>query len=96
MYCCLGAAEPGFGNQKFMMECLPKVKLLRSKFADTDIEVDGGLNADTVHKAAAAGANVIVAGTSIFGSTDPAETISSFRKSVINSVIQMASDTELK
>ena len=59
-----------------------KVKVLREKFPDLDIEVDGGLGLDNIDIAANAGANVIVAGTSIFGSPDPADTISKLRASV--------------
>ncbi|KAL1918353.1 uncharacterized protein VTP21DRAFT_3013 [Calcarisporiella thermophila] len=77
--------EPGFGGQKFMAECMPKVKALREKFPNLDIEVDGGLALDTIDQAADAGANVIVAGSSIFGANDPAQVISTF-KSKVNTV----------
>ncbi|KAJ3098878.1 hypothetical protein HDU97_003691 [Phlyctochytrium planicorne] len=74
--------EPGFGGQKFMDSCMPKVAALRAKFPNLDIEVDGGLGPDTIDKAAAAGANVIVAGTSIFKSPSPKDTIALLRESV--------------
>jgi ribulose-phosphate 3-epimerase len=55
---------------------------LRSRFPDLDIEVDGGLGPDTIQKAVEAGANVIVAGSSIFGSKSPSETIALLRNAV--------------
>ncbi|KAJ3217119.1 hypothetical protein HDU67_008496 [Dinochytrium kinnereticum] len=74
--------EPGFGGQSFMENCMPKVAALRARFPDLDIEVDGGLGPDTIDKAATAGANVIVAGTSIFKSPSPKDTIALLRSSV--------------
>lgn len=63
--------EPGFGGQNFMVETMTKVFQARKLFPDLDIQVDGGLNAETVKEAAASGANVIVAGTSIFKAETP-------------------------
>ncbi|ROT37035.1 ribulose-phosphate 3-epimerase [Sodiomyces alkalinus F11] len=74
--------EPGFGGQKFMASELPKVRALRSKYPDLNIEVDGGLGPGTIDQAANAGANVIVAGSAVFGAKDPAEVISLLRNSV--------------
>ncbi|CDR38514.1 CYFA0S02e02520g1_1 [Cyberlindnera fabianii] len=74
--------EPGFGGQKFMVEMMPKVKSLRAKFPQLDIQVDGGLGAATIPHAAKAGANVIVAGTSVFTAQDPAEVIKVLRDAV--------------
>lgn len=74
--------EPGFGGQTFMHDCLAKVATLRQKFPGIDIQVDGGLAEENIEQAAKAGANVIVAGTSIFKSKDPAKTISFFRMTV--------------
>ncbi|KAM4059809.1 ribulose-phosphate 3 epimerase family protein [Hirsutella rhossiliensis] len=73
---------PGFGGQKFMASELPKVQALRSKYPDLNIEVDGGLGPATIDQAAEAGANVIVAGSAVFGAKDPAEAIAALRKSV--------------
>lgn len=67
--------EPGYGGQSFMENMMPKVKKIRS-YADThglsglNIQVDGGINAETAAKAKGAGANVLVAGTSLFKSKD--------------------------
>ncbi|MBO5336377.1 MAG: ribulose-phosphate 3-epimerase [Lachnospiraceae bacterium] len=62
--------EPGFGGQKLIPECLDKVQVIRKMVADkglsTDIQVDGGISLDNVHMALEAGANVIVAGSSVF------------------------------
>ncbi|RYP03152.1 hypothetical protein DL764_005359 [Monosporascus ibericus] len=74
--------EPGFGGQKFMASELPKVTELRRRYPDLNIEVDGGLGPATIDQAADAGANVIVAGSAVFGAKDPAEVISLLRESV--------------
>jgi ribulose-phosphate 3-epimerase len=71
--------EPGFGGQSFMASELPKVTALRAKYPDMPIEVDGGISEKTIDKAAEAGANVIVAGSAVFGAQDPADVISKLR-----------------
>ena len=63
----LMTVEPGYAGQKFIDAVLPKIKKLRELKPKMDIEVDGGISADTIKKAVDAGANVIVAGTAIFG-----------------------------
>ncbi|KAF7845699.1 hypothetical protein BT93_L1164 [Corymbia citriodora subsp. variegata] len=73
---------PGFGGQKFMASELPKVKQLREKYPDLNIEVDGGLGEGTIEQAAEAGANVIVAGSAVFGADDPSKVIGILRESV--------------
>jgi ribulose-phosphate 3-epimerase len=74
--------HPGFGGQTFMPSSLPKVAILRKKYPELNIEVDGGLSEKTVDQAAAAGANVIVAGSAVFGAEDPGEVIRVLRRSV--------------
>ncbi|KAK8088915.1 hypothetical protein PG997_003876 [Apiospora hydei] len=74
--------EPGFGGQKFMASELPKVQALREKYPNLNIEVDGGLGPGTIDQAADAGANVIVAGSAVFGAKDPSEVISLLRDTV--------------
>lgn len=74
--------HPGFGGQKFMASELPKVKALRERYPDLYIEVDGGLGEGTIDQAADAGANVIVAGSAVFGAKDPAGVVEVLRKSV--------------
>jgi ribulose-phosphate 3-epimerase len=61
---------PGFGGQSFIGECIDKCRKLRKSFPQLDIEVDGGINPQTVGEAAAAGANVFVAGTATFRAPD--------------------------
>lgn len=67
--------EPGFGGQKFMIECLEKIKTARRLFPDKLIEVDGGINAETGALAVEAGANVLVAGSYIIKSSDRQEAV---------------------
>lgn len=67
--------EPGFGGQSFMESAMPKIKELRAKCPELDIQVDGGINAETIKIAGNAGANVFVAGSAVFKSDDPAATI---------------------
>lgn len=71
--------EPGFGGQGFMESTLPKIKALRQKCPMLDIQVDGGINTETVKLAGAAGANVFVAGSAVFNSDDPAAAIQTIR-----------------
>lgn len=72
--------EPGFGGQSFMESTMPKVEAIRKINPDIDIEVDGGINTETIKIAAKAGANVFVAGSAVFKSENPAETIAILRK----------------
>jgi ribulose-phosphate 3-epimerase len=74
--------HPGFGGQKFMASELPKVKAIRERYPDLNIEVDGGLSEKTVDQAADAGANVIVAGSAVFGAKDPGDVIAKLREAV--------------
>lgn len=74
--------EPGFGGQKFMPEMMEKVRTLRQRYPSLAIEVDGGLGPSTIDMAASAGANCIVAGSSVFGAPEPATVISLLRSSV--------------
>lgn len=74
--------EPGFGGQKFMSDQMSKVVELRKLFPKIMLEVDGGVGLDTIGECADAGANVIVAGSSIFGAQDPGMVIQEMRKIV--------------
>lgn len=73
--------EPGFGCQSFMYDMMDKVKTIREKCPKLDIQVDGGLNLETIDTAAEAGANCIVAGA-IFRTNEPIEMINKLRESV--------------
>jgi ribulose-phosphate 3-epimerase len=80
--------EPGFGGQKFMTDMMAKVSevraMIREGTYDIDVQVDGGINAETTAVAAAAGANVLVAGSSIFGAPDAAKAIAEIRSAAEN------------
>ncbi len=75
--------EPGFGGQSFMEDMMPKVSAVKAEIErrglDIDIQVDGGINKDTISVAAKAGANVFVSGNAIFSSNDAAKTIADFK-----------------
>ena len=75
--------EPGFGGQLFMEDMMPKVSAVRSEIdrrgLDVDIQVDGGINKDTISIAAKAGANVFVSGNAIFSSDNAEKTIADFK-----------------
>lgn len=77
--------EPGFGGQRFMPQMLPKVEYLRRWAGENHrplwIQVDGGIDADTAKAAAAAGANVLVAGSAVFGAEDRGQAIRAILKS---------------
>jgi len=85
---CVGAADqvlvmsvhPGFGGQAFIPEVLEKVRWIRGHAPSLDIEIDGGINAETAPLAIAAGANVLVAGTAVFGAADRREAIDALRR----------------
>lgn len=71
--------EPGFGGQSFMESTMPKIEALRKKCPDIDIQVDGGINLQTVKTASRAGANVFVAGSAVFNSENPADAINALK-----------------
>lgn len=76
--------EPGFGGQKFMHDMMAKVsavrKLIQKENYNIEIEVDGGINAETAAIAAEAGANVLVAGSSVFASANAEKAIADIRE----------------
>ncbi|TCC17269.1 ribulose-phosphate 3-epimerase [Kribbella sindirgiensis] len=67
--------EPGFGGQKFLDVCVPKIRrtrqLLDKHGLDLWIEIDGGVSADTIERCAEAGADVFVAGSAVYAADDP-------------------------
>ena len=78
--------NPGFGGQKFIPATLEKIRRLRAMSAGRSIriEVDGGINAETAAAAVAAGADVLVAGSAIFGAPDYARAIEALRGQAIS------------
>jgi ribulose-phosphate 3-epimerase len=80
------SVNPGFGGQQFIESSLEKISQLRRTIDDRNlsalIEVDGGVNENTITDVARAGADVFVAGSAIFGSQDYGETIRRFRERI--------------
>ncbi|HEV7890233.1 MAG TPA: ribulose-phosphate 3-epimerase [Pyrinomonadaceae bacterium] len=78
-YVLLMSVNPGFGGQKFIPQTLEKVRRLRRMIEErglsTRIEIDGGIGPENIADAAAAGAEIFVAGTSVFGQPDPAAAV---------------------
>lgn len=76
--------EPGFGGQKFLSNQMDKVRRLRdqitAKGLDTHIQVDGGVSPATAAQVAKAGADVLVAGSAVYGADNPAEAIAAIRE----------------
>ena len=80
---CIMSVNPGFGGQKFIQNTYAKVRKLRTMIAAhksaTLIEIDGGVNATNCTDLVEAGADVLVAGSFVFSSNDPLETIKNLR-----------------
>jgi ribulose-phosphate 3-epimerase len=77
------SVEPGFGGQSFIPDVLTKVRAAR-KLVDSGhltllVEIDGGINADTIEQAAEAGVDMFVAGSAVYGADDPAKAIAGLR-----------------
>ncbi|MGP4053294.1 ribulose-phosphate 3-epimerase [Mycobacterium sp. 4D054] len=78
------SVEPGFGGQKFIAEVLPKVGTAR-RLVDAGeltvlVEIDGGINADTIEAAAEAGVDCFVAGSAVYSAEDPAAAVRALRR----------------
>ena len=73
------SVNPGFGGQKFISSALAKIEELRKQKPQLDIEIDGGINAETAKLCVKAGANILVAGSYIFGAKDRKAAIESLR-----------------
>ncbi len=81
--------EPGFGGQSFMQDMMPKIEKLRKEcvrrcIRSLDVQVDGGINAETISVAAKAGANVFVSGNALFSSNDMGAAIAHFKALAAN------------
>ncbi len=66
---------PGFGGQDFREDCLPKIRKIVQRRPDVLLEVDGGINEQTIPRVVRAGADTFVAGTAVFGEPDPAQAV---------------------
>jgi len=79
----LMTVNPGYGGQRFIQSMLEKIEILRHTVEDNgfkvDIEVDGGINAETARLVVEAGANVLVAGSAVYGAEDAAAAIRAIR-----------------
>src|SRR3954452_13439168 len=78
------SVEPGFGGQSFIAEVLSKVTMAR-RLVDAGeltilVEIDGGINADTIEAAAEAGVDCFVAGSAVYGADDPAAAVAAWRR----------------
>jgi ribulose-phosphate 3-epimerase len=78
------SVNPGFGGQSFIESCLPKIEELRqmidARGLQVELEVDGGVKLDNIGRIAAAGADVFVAGSAVFGADDYAATIAGLKE----------------
>ncbi|PPF55159.1 ribulose-phosphate 3-epimerase [Clavibacter michiganensis] len=76
--------EPGFGGQSFMPETMPKLRALRSRLRDSGLDVwlqvDGGIDVETIGRAAEAGADTFVSGSGVFRGGDPESAIRELRR----------------
>ncbi len=81
---CIMSVNPGFGGQKFIPYTIEKIKQLRKMIdgrgLDVQIEIDGGVTLENASSIIAAGANVLVAGNTVFRSADPKATIAALKK----------------
>lgn len=79
----LMTVEPGFGGQKFLDVCLPKIRRARELISAAGLElwlqVDGGVNAETIERCAEAGADVFVAGSAVFSAPEPDQMVQQLR-----------------
>ncbi|MGB2840646.1 MAG: ribulose-phosphate 3-epimerase [Actinomycetes bacterium] len=88
----LMTVEPGFGGQPFLDVVLPKIARTRQLLKDKDsavwLQVDGGISASTIERAAEAGADVFVAGSAVFNADNPADTVSHLRATAEAAVVR--------
>jgi ribulose-phosphate 3-epimerase len=82
------SVEPGFGGQSFIAGVLDKVRRVRSLVDAGElrilVEIDGGINADTIEQAAEAGVDCFVAGSAVYGAADPAEAVKALRAQALS------------
>ena len=86
-YVLVMSVNPGFGGQEFIPESIEKVRRLRKMIDErglkTRIEIDGGINSDNIAEVTSAGAEIIVAGSAIFGAADPAVALRQMREATV-------------
>ena len=86
-YVLVMSVNPGFGGQKFIQESVSKVRRLRQmiteKQLDVRIEIDGGIDRSNIETVVSAGAEIIVAGSAIFGTTDPKAAVEDLRAATV-------------
>jgi ribulose-phosphate 3-epimerase len=86
-YVLLMSVNPGFGGQKFIPESLDKLRRLRRMINERGlklrIEIDGGIDADNIAEVAAAGAEIIVSGSAIFGADNPGTALRQLREATV-------------
>ena len=86
-YVLLMSVNPGFGGQKFISASLDKLRRLRrmndERGLQTRIEIDGGIDSDNIAEVAAAGAEIIVSGSAIFGADDPGVALRQLREATV-------------
>lgn len=71
--------NPGFGGQSLIEECLDKIRFLRSKYPNLDIEIDGGVKLDNIDRVIESGANIIVAGSAVFNADEPEKVVQAIK-----------------
>ena len=80
--------EPGFGGQKFLDLCLPKIRRTRALLdkvgGDIWLQVDGGVSVETIERCAEAGADTFVAGSAVFGADDPGAMVETLREQAVS------------
>ena len=81
---CMMSVNPGFGGQKFIQYTIEKIKMLKAEIIrrglSTLIEIDGGVTLDNAREIVEAGADVLVAGNTVFSTENPAHTIAALKK----------------
>ncbi len=85
------SVNPGFGGQTFIPSALDKIRVLRQRITQrglaTELQVDGGVKLDNIRDVAAAGADVLVAGSAVFGTDNYAATITALRERAVSTTV---------
>ncbi len=95
-YCLVMSVNPGFGGQKFIRPSIEKVRRLRRMIDErglpTRVEIDGGIDRETIAEVASAGAEIMVAGTAVFGTGDPERAV----RDLLAASLQVASSKGMR